>query len=45
VIQLSPPLVVGPEEFDRIVEILADVLEEAWQELGRRNAALFSAKA
>jgi adenosylmethionine-8-amino-7-oxononanoate aminotransferase len=42
VIQLSPPLVAGPEEFDRIVEILADVLEEAWQELGRRNAALAS---
>jgi hypothetical protein len=35
VIQLSPPLVAGPEEFDRIVEILADVLQEAWQELGR----------
>ena len=45
VIQLSPPLVAGPEEFDRIVEILADVLEEAWQELGRRNASLASAKA
>jgi adenosylmethionine-8-amino-7-oxononanoate aminotransferase len=43
VIQLSPPLVAGPEEFDRIAEILADVLEEAWQELGRRNASLAKA--
>jgi hypothetical protein len=31
-----------PEELDRIVEILSDVLEEPWQELGRRNAALAS---
>jgi adenosylmethionine-8-amino-7-oxononanoate aminotransferase len=30
VIQISPPLVAGPEEFDRIVEILGDVLTEAW---------------
>jgi len=35
VIQLSPPLVAGQEEFDRIVEILGEVLEEAWQALGR----------
>jgi adenosylmethionine-8-amino-7-oxononanoate aminotransferase len=40
VIQLSPPLIAGPQEFDRIVEILAEVLEEAWQELVRRSAAL-----
>jgi len=40
VIQLSPPLIAGPQEFDRIVEILADVLEEARQELVRRSAAL-----
>jgi adenosylmethionine-8-amino-7-oxononanoate aminotransferase len=38
VIQISPPLVAGPEEFDRIVEILGDVLEEAWSELGRGKA-------
>jgi hypothetical protein len=43
VIQLSPPLVAGPEEFERIVEIPADVLEEACQELGRRNASLAKA--
>jgi adenosylmethionine-8-amino-7-oxononanoate aminotransferase len=40
VIQLSPPTIAGPQEFNRIVEILADVLEEAWQELVRRSAAL-----
>ncbi len=33
VIQLSPPLVAGPEEFDRIASILGDVLAEAWQQL------------
>jgi adenosylmethionine-8-amino-7-oxononanoate aminotransferase len=38
VIQISPPLVAGPEEFDRIVEILGDVLEEAWSELVRGRA-------
>jgi adenosylmethionine-8-amino-7-oxononanoate aminotransferase len=43
VIQVSPPLVAGQEEFDRIVEILGDVLEEAWQELGRGSAALAKA--
>jgi adenosylmethionine-8-amino-7-oxononanoate aminotransferase len=30
VIQISPPLVAGQEEFDRIVSILGDVLAEAW---------------
>jgi adenosylmethionine-8-amino-7-oxononanoate aminotransferase len=37
-IQIPPPLVAGPEEFDRIVEILGDILEEAWSELGRGRA-------
>jgi adenosylmethionine-8-amino-7-oxononanoate aminotransferase len=31
VIQISPPLVAGPEEFDRIVGILGDVLADAAQ--------------
>jgi adenosylmethionine-8-amino-7-oxononanoate aminotransferase len=30
VIQISPPLVAGPDEFDRIVGTLGDVLGEAW---------------
>jgi adenosylmethionine-8-amino-7-oxononanoate aminotransferase len=30
VIQISPPLVAGQEEFDQIVSILGDVLAEAW---------------
>jgi adenosylmethionine-8-amino-7-oxononanoate aminotransferase len=30
VVQISPPLVAGEEEFDRIVSILGDVLAEAW---------------
>ena len=34
VIQISPPLVAGQAEFDRIVEILGDVLTEAWERLG-----------
>jgi adenosylmethionine-8-amino-7-oxononanoate aminotransferase len=38
VIQLSPPLVAGPEEFDRIASVLGDVLQEAWQKLGTRSA-------
>jgi adenosylmethionine-8-amino-7-oxononanoate aminotransferase len=33
VIQLSPPLVAGQEEFDQIAGILGDVLQEAWNEL------------
>ena len=33
VIQLSPPLVAGQEEFDRIASVLGDVLSEAWAEL------------
>jgi adenosylmethionine-8-amino-7-oxononanoate aminotransferase len=40
VIQISPPLVAGPEEFDKIASILGDVLQEAWAELecGRGKA-------
>ena len=34
VIQLSPPLVAGPEEFDLIVTVLRQALLEAWKELG-----------
>ena len=30
VVQISPPLIAGQEEFDKIVGILGDVLEEAW---------------
>jgi adenosylmethionine-8-amino-7-oxononanoate aminotransferase len=30
VVQISPPLVAGQEEFDRIVSILGDALAEAW---------------
>jgi adenosylmethionine-8-amino-7-oxononanoate aminotransferase len=30
VVQISPPLVAGQEEFDQIVTILGDVLAEAW---------------
>ncbi len=31
VVQISPPLVAGPQEFDEIVGILGDVLAEAWE--------------
>ncbi|MDQ3874350.1 MAG: aspartate aminotransferase family protein [Actinomycetota bacterium] len=37
VIQISPPLVAGPEEFDQIAGTLGDVLEEAWDEMQRRT--------
>jgi adenosylmethionine-8-amino-7-oxononanoate aminotransferase len=33
VIQISPPLVAGQEEFDKIASILGEVLTEAWSEL------------
>jgi adenosylmethionine-8-amino-7-oxononanoate aminotransferase len=33
VIQLSPPLVAGQDEFDRIASVLGEVLTEAWAEL------------
>lgn len=35
VIQLSPALVSGPEEFDAIASIIGQTLREAWKELGR----------
>jgi adenosylmethionine-8-amino-7-oxononanoate aminotransferase len=38
VLQISPPLVAGQEEFDRIVEVLGEVLSEAWERLGREPA-------
>ncbi len=37
VIQISPPLVAGQEEFDEMVSILADVLTEAWERVQRSN--------
>jgi len=30
VVQISPPLVAGPAEWDELVGILGDVLAEAW---------------
>jgi adenosylmethionine-8-amino-7-oxononanoate aminotransferase len=33
VVQISPPLVAGPEEFDEIAGILGEVLAEAWQQI------------
>jgi adenosylmethionine-8-amino-7-oxononanoate aminotransferase len=35
VIQISPPLVAGQQEFDQIVSILGEVLAEAWTRLHR----------
>jgi adenosylmethionine-8-amino-7-oxononanoate aminotransferase len=35
VLQISPPLVAGQDEFDQIVSILGDVLAEAWTRLHR----------
>ena len=35
VIQISPPLIAGPKEFDEITVILADVLTEAWERVTR----------
>ncbi|MGZ8794859.1 MAG: aspartate aminotransferase family protein [Gaiellaceae bacterium] len=35
VVQISPPLVAGQQEFDPIVSILGDVLAEAWTRLRR----------
>jgi adenosylmethionine-8-amino-7-oxononanoate aminotransferase len=35
VVQISPPLVAGRQEFDTIVSILGDVLAEAWTRLHR----------
>jgi adenosylmethionine-8-amino-7-oxononanoate aminotransferase len=39
VVQISPPLVAGQQEFDQIVSILGDVLAEAWTRLDRRAAS------
>ncbi len=39
VIQISPPLIAGQEEFDRIAGILGDVLSEAHQRMDTRSAA------
>jgi adenosylmethionine-8-amino-7-oxononanoate aminotransferase len=38
VIQISPPLVAGQDEFDKIVSVLGEVLAEAWDRLDRRPA-------
>jgi adenosylmethionine-8-amino-7-oxononanoate aminotransferase len=35
VVQISPPLVAGQQEFDQIASILGDVLAEAWTRLHR----------
>jgi adenosylmethionine-8-amino-7-oxononanoate aminotransferase len=35
VVQISPPLVAGQQEFDQIVSILGDALAEAWTRVGR----------
>jgi adenosylmethionine-8-amino-7-oxononanoate aminotransferase len=35
VVQISPPLVAGQEEFDQIASILGDVLAEAWTQVAR----------
>jgi adenosylmethionine-8-amino-7-oxononanoate aminotransferase len=34
VVQISPPLIAGQQEFDRIAGTLGDVLTEAWEKLG-----------
>ena len=33
VVQISPPLIAGDEEFSQIVGILGDVLTEAWKRI------------
>lgn len=37
VVQVSPPLVAGPEQFDEIVGVLGDVLEGAWKLYRKRS--------
>ena len=37
VVQISPPLVAGQDEFDQIVSILGDVLAEAWTRVTNRG--------
>jgi adenosylmethionine-8-amino-7-oxononanoate aminotransferase len=39
VVQISPPLVAGPQEFGEIVGILGDVLEKAMKRIGGPRAA------
>jgi adenosylmethionine-8-amino-7-oxononanoate aminotransferase len=39
VVQVSPPLIAGPDEFEEIVGILGDVLTEAWDRLAKRQTA------
>jgi len=39
VIQISPPLVAGKEEFDTIAGVLGGVLSEAWEQMAGRPAA------
>jgi adenosylmethionine-8-amino-7-oxononanoate aminotransferase len=36
VVQISPPLVAGQQEFDELVGILGDVLAEAWERVTKR---------
>jgi adenosylmethionine-8-amino-7-oxononanoate aminotransferase len=31
VVQLAPPLTIGPDEFDEITQILRGALEHAWK--------------
>jgi adenosylmethionine-8-amino-7-oxononanoate aminotransferase len=38
VVQISPPLIAGPEQFDEIVGILGDVLSEAWTRMQGSHA-------
>jgi len=40
VVQISPPLIAGPAEFDEIASILGDVLGEAWNELTRSGGTV-----
>jgi adenosylmethionine-8-amino-7-oxononanoate aminotransferase len=37
IVQLSPPLIAGPEQFDEMAGILGDVLSEAWTEYTKRR--------
>jgi adenosylmethionine-8-amino-7-oxononanoate aminotransferase len=45
VVQLSPPLIAGPREFDELVGILGDVLAEAWEEFTRGRTPVTAAAA
>jgi adenosylmethionine-8-amino-7-oxononanoate aminotransferase len=36
IVQLSPPLIAGPEQFEEIEAILRPVLTEAWERIGDR---------